>query len=131
LDSVDKDKTMLGRDELEVDGMDNGPDLPRSLASTEKVVLDLASDDGHRVAIDQTKVGEEDSHEDGALKKEGKPCEILEISDEVTHIVLGDPNLPPDQLVKANLHDDGLSLISRDLLVEPVVEVVSRGSVVQ
>jgi hypothetical protein len=71
LDSVDEDKTVLGGDELEVDGMDNGPDLPRSLARTEKVGLDLASDDGHRVAVDQTKVGEEDGHEDGAVKKEG------------------------------------------------------------
>jgi hypothetical protein len=72
LDSVDKDKTMLGGDELEVDGMDNGPDLPRSLASTEKVVLDLADDDGHRVAVHQTKVGEEDGHKDGAVKKRGE-----------------------------------------------------------
>jgi hypothetical protein len=67
LDSIDKDKTMLGFDELEVEGMDNGPDLPRSLASTEKVVLDLASDDGHGVAVDQAEVGEEDGHEDGAV----------------------------------------------------------------
>ena len=71
MDSVDEDKTMLGGDELKVDSMDNGPDLPRSLACTEKIVLDLASDDGHGVTVDQTKVGEEDGHEDGAVKKEG------------------------------------------------------------
>lgn len=63
---------MLGFDVLEVDGMDKGPDLPRSLASTEKVVLDLASDGGQGVAVDQTKVGEEDGHEDGAVKKRGE-----------------------------------------------------------
>lgn len=47
------------------------------------------------------------------------------------HIVLGEPNLPPDQLVKGNLHEDGLGISSFDLAIEPVVEVVSRGSVVQ
>lgn len=31
LDSVDKDQTMLSRDEFEVDSMDDWPNLPRSL----------------------------------------------------------------------------------------------------
>jgi hypothetical protein len=47
------------------------------------------------------------------------------------HIIFSDPNLPPDQLVKGNLHKDLLGFSSWDLLVEPVVEVVSRGSMVQ
>ena len=84
---------MLGRDELEVDGVDNGPDLPRSLHSGEKIVLDLGTDGGERVTVDETKVSEEDSHKDGA----------------------------PDDLIKSNLGCDGLAIASGDEVVEPVV----------
>jgi hypothetical protein len=103
LDSVDEDQSMLGGDELEVDGVDHRPDLPGSLACREEVVLDLASDGSEGVSINQSKVSEEDSHEDRA----------------------------PDDLVKGNLHGNSLSVFSWDVLVEPVVEVVSRGSVVE
>ena len=61
---------MLGGDEFEVDSMDEGPDLPRSLAGRKKIVLDLASNSGEGVAIDQTEVSEEDSHEDGAVRQD-------------------------------------------------------------
>ena len=103
MDTVDKDKSVLGGDESEVDRMDNGPDLPRSLACRKKVVLDLGANGAEGVSVDQTKVGEEDGHEHGA----------------------------PDDLVKGNLHGNSLSVRSWDRFVQPVVEVVSRGSVVQ
>jgi len=93
---------MLGGDELEVDSMDNGPHLPRSLACTEKIVLDLASNGGQRISVDQSKVAEEDAHEDGA----------------------------PNSLVNGNLKSNILGLGSWDLVVQPVVEVVAGGSVV-
>ena len=67
MDSVDKDKTVLGGDELEVHGVDNRPDLPGSLTGTEEVVLDLVSNGNHRVTVHQTKVGKENTHEDGAV----------------------------------------------------------------
>ena len=103
LDSVDEDQSVLGGDEFEVNGVDNGPDLPRTLACGKKIVLDLGSDSGEGVTVDQSKVGEEDSHEDGA----------------------------PDNLIESNLGGDGLSVASWDEVIEPVVEVVSRGSVVK
>lgn len=94
---------MLAGDESEVDRMDNGPDLPRSLACRKQVVLDLFANGGKGVTVDQTKVGEEDGHENGA----------------------------PDDLIKGDLHENRLSIGSFDFAVQPVVEVVSRGSVVQ
>lgn len=86
LDSVDKDKTVLGGDELEVHGVDNRPDLPGSLTGTEEVVLDLVSNGNHRVTVHQTKVGKENTHKDGAVifyqdKERGnKKNEIFESS---------------------------------------------------
>lgn len=93
---------MLVGDELEVDGVDEGPDLPGSLAGTEKVVLDLGTDGGEAVAIDKAEVGEEDGHEDGA----------------------------PEDLVDGNLGEDGLGVGTLNLGIEPVVEEVARGTVV-
>jgi hypothetical protein len=66
LDRIDKDQTMLGGDELEVDGMDDRPNLPRSLAGRQQVTLNLLANSTKRVAIDQTQVGEKDGHENGA-----------------------------------------------------------------
>jgi len=66
LHSVDEDKTMLALDESEVDGMNNGPDLPGSLASSEKISLNFVSNSTEGVSVNQTKVGEENRHEDGA-----------------------------------------------------------------
>ena len=40
-------------------------------------------------------------------------------------------HLPPDNLIKSNLSGNLLGLGSLDFLVEPVVEVVSRRSVIQ
>ena len=103
MDSVDEDQSVLGGDELEVDGVDNRPDLPRSLAGRKQVVLDLVSNGSEGVSVDQTKVSEEDSHEKWA----------------------------PDDLIKGNLHGNLLSFRSFNEFVKPVVEVVSRRSVVQ
>lgn len=102
LDAVDEDKTVLVGDELEVDGVDEGPDLPGPLAGAEEVVLDLGGDGSDTVAVDEAKVGEEDGHEDGA----------------------------PEDLIDGDLGEDGLGVGSLDLGIEPVVEVVARGSVV-
>lgn len=93
---------MLGRDELEVNSMDQGPDLPGSLAGREEVVLDLVGNDSDSVAVAKAKVGEEDGHEDGA----------------------------PDNLVNTDLQGNMLRSRAFDLAIEPVVEVVARGSVV-
>ena len=102
LDAVDEDETVLVGDELEVDGVDDGPDLPGSLAGAEEVGPDLGSDGGEAVAVDEAEVGEEDGHEDGA----------------------------PEDLVDGDLGEDGLGVRTLDLGVEPVVEVVAGGSVV-
>ena len=53
LDAVDEDETVLVGDELEVDGVDDGPDLPGSLAGAEEVVPDLGSDGGEAVAVNE------------------------------------------------------------------------------
>ena len=103
MDTVDEDKSVLGRDELEVDCVDNGPYLPGSLASSEQVILDLASDSGEGVSVDQSKVREEHAHENGA----------------------------PNDLVKKDLLCNRQSIVSFDFTVKPVVEVVSRRSMVQ
>ena len=102
LDSVDEDEAVLVGDELEVDGVDEGPDLPTSLAGAQKIVLDLGGDGSDAVAVDEAKVGEEDGHEDGA----------------------------PEDLVDGDLGEDGLGVGTLDLGIEPVVEVVAGGSVV-
>ena len=99
---VDKDQTVLGRDELEVDSVHNGPDLPRSLHSGEEIVLDLIDNSGDGVSVDQTQVSEEDTHEHGA----------------------------PEELINSDLESHVLGFGSRNLGVQPVVEVVSRGSMV-
>lgn len=103
LNTVDKDKSVLSGDELEVDSMDNGPDLPRSLACREQVILDLVSNGSEGVTVDQTKVSEEDGHE----------------------------NRAPNDLIEGDLHGNSLSIRSWDCFVQPVVEVVARRSMVQ
>ena len=103
LDTVDEDQSVLGGNELEVDGMDEWPNLPRSLAGSEQIILDLASDSRKGVSVDKSKVCEENGHEDWA----------------------------PDDLIECNLHGNSLSVLSGDQVVKPVVEVVSRGSVVK
>lgn len=92
---------MLVANELEVDSMDNGPDLPASLARGQQISLDLFSNHGKRVSVDETQVGEKDRHENGA----------------------------PKDLVDSNLHGDILGTSSLDLVIQPSVKVVSRGSV--
>jgi hypothetical protein len=102
LDGVNKDETVLAGDELEIDGVHNGPDLPGSLAGGQQIILDLVANGVEGVAVAEAQVGEEYRHEDGA----------------------------PQDLINANLEGHVLSAGSLDLAVEPVVEVVSRGSVV-
>jgi hypothetical protein len=67
LNTVDEDETVLGGDKLEVDGMHNRPDLPRSLAGAKKIVLDLVSNGAEGVSSAQAKVGEKYSHENRAV----------------------------------------------------------------
>lgn len=93
---------MLGGNELEIHRVYNRPNLPRSLARTEQVGLYLVDNDRDRVSVDQTHVGEEHGHENGA----------------------------PDQLIKGHLHGNVLGFGAFNLTVEPVVEVVARGAVV-
>jgi hypothetical protein len=93
---------MLGGDELEVNSVHNGPHLPGSLTGGEKVALDFVADCGKGITIDQTKVGEKDSHENGT----------------------------PENLVNGHLGKDSLGIRTLNLAVEPVVKVVSRRSVV-
>jgi len=88
---------VLRRDELEIDGVDNRPDLPRSLASREEVILDLVANRRERITIAKSKVGKEDSHENGA----------------------------PEDLINSNLKGNIFGASSLDLAIEPVVEVVS------
>ena len=97
LDSIDENQAVLGRNELEVDGVHNGPYLPRTLASREQIVLDLVGDDAKGISVDESEVGEKDSHEDGA----------------------------PDELIKRDFGSDVLGLCSFNLFVQPVVKVVS------
>jgi hypothetical protein len=101
--SIDKDETVLRRNELEVDGVDNWPNLPRSLASREEVILDLVTNRRERIAVAKSKIGKEDSHENGA----------------------------PEDLINSNLEGNIFGASSLDLAIEPVVEVVSRWSVVE
>ena len=93
---------MLVGDKLEVNSMDKRPNLPRSLAGTKKVLLDLVANGGEGISIDQTQIGEEDRHENGA----------------------------PQELINGNLGEDRLAIRAFNLFVEPVVKVVARGSVV-
>lgn len=102
LDSIDENKTVLGRDESKVNSMDNRPNLPGSLHGSEQIGLDLVSDNSEGVTVDEAEVGEEDAHEDGA----------------------------PKDLVDCYLGGNGYSVGSLDFGVEPVVEVVAGGSVV-
>lgn len=93
---------MLGFDPLEVNGMDNRPNLPGSLTGAEKIVLDLGFNGGEAISIDQTQVAKKDSHKDGA----------------------------PQELVNGNLGGNVFGLGTLDLAVEPVVKIVARGSMV-
>lgn len=103
LDAVEEQQSVLVGDKLEVDGVDKWPNLPGSLAGSKKIGLELESNGGEGVTIAQSKVGEEDSHEDGA----------------------------PADLINSNFQCNGFSILSWDLGVEPVVEVVTRRTVVK
>lgn len=97
LDSVDEDKSVLCGDELEVHGMNNRPDLPRSLACSKQIILDLVPNGSERIPVDQSEVSEENGHEERT----------------------------PDNLVKNNLHGHGLSVLALDEVIQPVVKVVA------
>jgi hypothetical protein len=93
---------MLGGDELEVDSVHNGPQLPGCLTGGEKVILDFVANCGKGVTIDQTHVGEKDRHEHWA----------------------------PENLVNGHLGKDSHGIRTLNLAVEPVVKEVSRRSMV-
>eukprot|EP00532_Pseudo-nitzschia_australis_P015927 CAMPEP_0168254410 /NCGR_PEP_ID=MMETSP0141_2-20121125/4727_1 /TAXON_ID=44445 /ORGANISM="Pseudo-nitzschia australis, Strain 10249 10 AB" /LENGTH=162 /DNA_ID=CAMNT_0008190883 /DNA_START=185 /DNA_END=674 /DNA_ORIENTATION=- len=103
LDGVEEQQSMLARDELEVDKVNGGPDFPRSLASRKKIGLDLGSNGCGRVSVDKSEVGEEDGHE----------------------------KRTPHGLVDKDLFGNRSSVLSGDLGIEPVVEVVTGRSVVE
>ena len=103
LNSIDENQPVLGADELKVDRMDNGPYLPRTLARCEQVTLDLIPNDGEGVAVDEPKVREENSHEQGNIQ----------------------------DLIDGDLGENSGRSGSLHLRVEPVVDVVAGGSVVQ
>ena len=64
--------------------------------------MDLLPNNRERVPVDQAKVGEEDRHEDRT----------------------------PEELVDGNFREDGDGIRAWNLLVEPIVEVVTRWTVV-
>jgi hypothetical protein len=103
LDTIDEEQSVLVGNSLEVYGMDERPDLPGSLAGGEKVTLDLVSDDAERVAVDKSEVSEKDGHEDGA----------------------------PKNLVNGHLCGNRYCVSSRDLGINPVVEIVTRGPMIE
>lgn len=63
---------MLGGNELEVNGMNDGPDLPGSLACIEKVILELGSNGAEGISGNKSKVSEEYAHENGASCNENR-----------------------------------------------------------
>lgn len=69
MDSIDVWDTPLVGNKLEVDEVNNRPDLPRSLAGSQKIVPNLVSNSAQGVSVNKSKVGEEDTHEDGAPEK--------------------------------------------------------------
>jgi hypothetical protein len=83
--------------------MNNRPNLPRSLTCREKIILYLVSNGSKGISIHKTKVGEEHSHEDGT----------------------------PKDLVNSNLECNILGSSSLDLAIQPVVEVMSRRTMVE
>lgn len=46
LDAVEEEQSVLVGDKLEVDGMNDRPDLPRSLAGSKKIILEFVSNSG-------------------------------------------------------------------------------------
>jgi len=103
LDSVEEEQSVLVGDELKVDKVNNGPDFPRSLACRKEIVLDLGSNSSEGVTVDESKVGKENGHE----------------------------NWAPHGLVNDNLFRDRSSILSGDLVIEPVVEVVTGRSMIE
>lgn len=102
LHTIDEDETVLGGNEFKVDRMYQRPDLPRALACRKKIIPDLVANGSQRITVDQAQIGEENAHEDRA----------------------------PNGLINQDLQGYRLSIGSRDLLVQPVVKVVSRGAMV-
>ena len=103
LDGVEEEQSVLVGDELKVDEMDKRPDLPGSLASSEEIGLDLGTNGSEGVTVAESEVSKKDRHE----------------------------NRAPHSLVDDDLFGDGKSILSGDLAIEPVVEVVARRSVVE
>ena len=72
LHTIDKYKTVLGRDKLEIHSVDKRPDLPWSLNRSKQIILNFVSNCCERVSIDKSKVCEKDSHEEWA------PCNLID-----------------------------------------------------
>ena len=82
--------------------MDNGPHFPRSLTCGKQVILNLGTNGGEGISVDKSEVTKEDTHE----------------------------NRAPEELIDGNLSEDGGGIGSRDFVIKPVVEVMSRWAVV-
>ena len=78
------------------------PNLPRSLACSQKIVLNFVSNGSQRITVDKTKVGKEDTHEDGT----------------------------PEELINGNLGKYWDGIRAWNLTIKPIVKVVSRWAVV-
>jgi len=83
--------------------VNNRPDLPGTHTRAQQVVLDLVDDDGNAIAVHDAQIREEYCHEDGT----------------------------PDKLVEEELLNDGDGFLALDPFVEPVVEEMSRRTVVR
>jgi len=93
---------MLVGNEFEVDHMDERPNLPRSLTGTQQIVLDFGRNRTKTISIDKTQIGKEDGHEDGT----------------------------PEDLINGNLAHDTLQSSTLNLGIQPIVKVMSRGTMV-
>lgn len=102
MDSINVWNTPLVANKLEVDKVDHWPHLPGSLAGSQKIILDLASDGRQGISIDKAEVCEEDAHEDRA----------------------------PEELINGNLGKYWDGIRAWNLTIKPIVKVVSRWAVV-
>lgn len=69
LNRVDENKTVLGADELEINGVNDWPNLPRTLDRLKQIVLNLVGYSPVRITIYQSHIAEKDRHKDRTPKK--------------------------------------------------------------
>lgn len=82
--------------------MHHRPNLPGTLTRRQQIILNLILNHTERIPVDQSEVGEENTHEDGT----------------------------PDDLVDGHLGEDGDGIGAGNLFVEPIVEEMAGGAVV-